>query len=273
MRVVRTSGWMRLVAVAALALATGWPAAAAETKDRPTIAMDGQWHFVVAPYLWASGLKGDVSVGRLPEVPVDKSFSDIWSDFQIGALAHFEGRQDRWGFAIDVMYMELRAPVAAGTPVLSQLNASATVKAFTGEGLGFYRALNGGHKDNPAFLDVLAGVRYYKTSGQLNATLPVAGATAGGELVFDWVDAMTGVRFRAPLGARVALIGRGDVAGFGSKFTWNLEGDLAVALSQRWTLGAGWRHLSIDYDKGTGSDRRLMDVAYDGPRVWFAYAW
>jgi hypothetical protein len=104
-------------------------------------------------------------------------------------------------------------------------------------------------------------------------TLPVAGATAGDELVFDWVDAMTGVRFRAPLGSRVAFIGRGDVAGFGSKFTWNLEGDLAIALSQHWTTGAGWRHLSIDYDKGTGQDRKVMDVAYDGPRAWFAYAW
>ena len=208
------------------------------------------------PVLWFSGLKGDVSVGNLPEVPVEKSFSDIWSDFQFGALGHFEGRKDRWGFATDMMYMDLRAPVAAGMPVLSELDASATVKAFTGEGVGFYRAVSGGRKDNPAFLDVLAGARYYRTSGQLNVTLPGTGATAGGELVIDWADAMTGVRFRAPLGSRVALVGRGDVAGFGSKFTWNLEGDLAVALSQRWTLGAGWRHLSIDYDKGSGQDRK-----------------
>ena len=272
MKVEHGSGWMRLAAVAALALATGLPAIA-ETPDRPTVAMDGQWHFAVAPYFWFSGIKGDVSVRNLPEVPIEKSFSDIWSNFQIGALGHFEGRKDRWGAASDLMYMDLRAPVAASAPLLSQLDAHATVKSFTAEGLGFYRAVSGGHEDNPAFLDVLAGVRYYKMSGQLNVTLPVAGATAGDELVFDWVDAMTGVRFRAPLGSRVAFIGRGDVAGFGSKFTWNLEGDLAIALSQHWTTGAGWRHLSIDYDKGTGQDRKVMDVAYDGPRAWFAYAW
>jgi hypothetical protein len=272
MKVDCTSGLVRLAAIAALVLAAALPATA-EAQGRPTTAMDSQWHFVVAPYFWFSGLKGDVSVRNLPEVPVDKSFSDIWSDFQIGATGHFEGRKDRWGFATDMMYIDLHAPVAAGTPVLSQLDASATVRAFTGEGIGFYRAVTGGRKDNPAFLDVLAGVRYYKTSGQLNVTLPVAGATAGDKRAFDWVDALTGVRLRAPLGSRVAFIGRGDVAGFGSKFTWNLEGDLAVALSQRWTAGAGWRHLSIDYDKGTGTDRKLMDVAYDGPRAWFAYAW
>jgi hypothetical protein len=272
MKVRYISATVRLAATTALGLVTALAGPAA-AQDRPTIAMDGHWHFAVAPYFWFSGVKGDVSVRNLPEIPVEKSFSDIWSDFQIGALAHFEGRKDRWGFATDLMYMDLRAPVASGAPVLSQLDASATVKAFTGEGLGFYRAVSGGRKNNPAFLDVLAGARYYKTSGQLNVTLPAAGATAGGELVIDWVDAMSGVRFRAPLGSRVAFVGRGDVAGFGSKFTWNLEGDLAVALSQRWTLGAGWRHLSIDYDKGTGTDRRLMDVAYDGPRAWFAYAW
>ena len=86
--------------------------------------MDGQWHFAAAPYFWFSGLKGDVSVGNLPDVPIEKSFSDIWSDFQIGALGHFEGRKDRWGFATDLMYMDLRAPVAASAPVLSQLDAS-----------------------------------------------------------------------------------------------------------------------------------------------------
>ena len=40
------------------------------------------------------------------------------------------------------------------------------MKSFTAEGLGFYRAASGGREDNPAFLDVLAGVRYYKMSGR-----------------------------------------------------------------------------------------------------------
>jgi hypothetical protein len=256
----------------ALALVAALPATAA-AQDRPNVATDGQWHFIVAPYFWFSGLNGDVSVRNLPDVPVEMSFSDIWSNFHFGALAHFEGRKDRWGLATDMMYVDLHAPVAAGTPVLSQLDAEVTMKTFTAEGLGFYRVATGGHAGNPAFLDVLAGIRYYRTSGQLNVTLPIAGATAGDKLTFDWVDAMAGVRLRAPLGSRVALVGRGDVAGFGSKFTWNLEGDMAVAVSQHWTAGAGWRHLSIDYDKGTGTERKLMDVAYDGPRAWVAYAW
>ena len=95
----------------------------------------------------------------------------------------------------------------------------------------------------------------------------------GDKKTFAWVDALIGLRFRAPLGSRGALIGRSDVAVGGSKFTWNLEGDVAFGLSRHWTLGLGWRHLSIDYDKGTGTDRKLFDAAYDGPRTWVVYAW
>ena len=110
-------------------------------------------------------------------------------------------------------------------------------------------------------------------SPRLSATVPIGGAIVGDKKTFSWVDALIGLRFRAPLGSRAALIGRSDIAGFGSKFTWNLEGDVAFGLSQHWTLGLGWRHLSIDYDKGTGTDRKLFDAAYDGPRTWFVYAW
>ena len=147
MKIRYTSMVVRVAALLALALPTALPAPAA-AQDRPNVAIDDQWHFVAAPYFWFSGLKGNVSVGNLPDVPIEKSFSDIWSNLQIGALAHFEGRKDRWGFATDLMYMDLRAPVAASAPLLSQLDAEATVKSFTAEGLGFYRAVSGGRKDN-----------------------------------------------------------------------------------------------------------------------------
>jgi len=244
-----------------------------QAQGRPTVAMDGQWHFIVAPYLWLAGISGDVSVKGLPEVPIETSFSDIFENFHFGALAHFEARKDRWGFGTDLMYVDLHAPVASNAPVVGQLGLDVTVKSLTAEGLGLYRVAIGGRKDNLSHLDVLLGVRYYRTSGQLNAIVPNGTEFAGDKKEFGWVDGLVGLRFRTPLGSRFALIGRGDVAAGGSKLTWNLEGDLAASLSEHWTAGAGWRHLSIDYDKGTGTDRKLFDAAYDGPRAWFAYAW
>ena len=54
MKVRYISAWVRLPAMTALTLVTALLAPAA-AQDRPTVAMDGRWHFIVAPY---SGSRG-----------------------------------------------------------------------------------------------------------------------------------------------------------------------------------------------------------------------
>jgi hypothetical protein len=261
-----------IAAAAALTLATALPARAQATAEgRPTVAMDGKWHFTVAPYFWFSGIKGDVSVKGLPSVPIEISFSEAMSNFHFGFLGAFEGRKDRWGFALDTFYLDLHVPVQ-GT-IAGRSDLEATVKDLVTEGDVFYRVASGGRKDNPATLDLLVGARYYDTSAQLNATFPYQGVVAGEKRGLSWTDAVTGLRFRAPLGSRAAFLGRADVAFFGSKITWNLTGDLAVGLSERWTVGAGWRYLDIDYEKGSGATASVVNLAYSGPRIWGAYSW
>jgi hypothetical protein len=268
MKAKSTPGWVSVAAGVMLGMATASPAWA---QAGPGTVMDGQWHFIAAPYIWFAGLKGDVSV-KGADIPIDQSFSDVFSNFHFGFLGHFEGRKDRFGFATDIMYMNLHVPVAEDAPLLGQLGLDTTVKSSTVEGLAFYRAASGGPKDNPAGLDVLVGARYYGMSAQLNGTLPTGSGVSSEKETFSWVDGLVGLRFRAPLSSRFTLIGRGDVATFGSKVTWNVEGDLAAHFSEHWTAGLGWRHMSIDYDEA-GTDRKLFNLAYDGPRTWFAYAW
>ena len=45
---------------------------------------DGQWHFIAAPYIWFAGLKGDVSVKGVADIPIDESFSDVFSNWVFG---------------------------------------------------------------------------------------------------------------------------------------------------------------------------------------------
>lgn len=256
---------VRFLAGTALVLTVALPARA---QAGPAAAMDDEWHFALVPYFWFAGIDGTVSVKGLAEVPIHQSFSDVMSAFDIGLLGHFEGRKNRWGFASDILYLNLGAPVAANAPVLGPLGISADVRQLMLEGLATYRVAIGANQDKPSHLDLLAGARYFGTSAQLqNDVLET------GKQDLQWVDALVGLRFRVPLGSRMSLLGRGDVAGLGSKLTWNLEGDLALNLSERWALGAGWRHLDIDYDKGEGSDRKVFGVAFDGPRAWAAYTW
>jgi hypothetical protein len=234
-----------------------------------TTAMDDEWHFTIAPYLWMTGIKGDVSVANLRSVPVDASFSDILDDFDIGLQAHAEARKNRLGLALDFIWSDLGVPAAQA----DLLDFTADVRQLFTEGLVFYRVASGGGDDHHAHLDVLVGVRYTATRTRLTAKTG-AGTEIPGEFVeLSWVDALGGLKFRAPLGSRAAILGRADLAGFGSKVTWNLEGDLAFLASRHWTLGAGWRHLDIDYEEGEGIQFREFDLAYSGPRVWFAYSW
>ena len=193
-------------------------------------------------------------------------------DFHFGFMSHFEARKDRWGFITDTMYVNLHAPVVTGA-IQGRLDLEATVKEFQTDALGFYRLASGGRKDAPTVLDVLVGMRFYANSAQLNATFQVGDEIAGDKRTLNWVDAVTGLRFRTPLGSRFELLSRADAAFFGSKITWNLTGDLAFKLSPRWSLAAGWRYMDIDYDKGEGRDRKLYQVAMSGLRLGVGYAW
>ena len=257
--------WVVAAVIAASMAVPGW----AQTTDRPTAAMDDHWHFNVAPYFWMPAVQGNVGVANLPPVSVDAAFSDIFENFDGGLLGRFEARRNRFGLGADFVWMNLGA-----TAVDSQVvDLTVDFRQFAAEGIGFYRVASGGRADNPAHLDVLAGVRYFTSRTRLK------GETTGGAAYdtpfqdLDWVDALAGFKFRVPLGSKLSLLGRTDIAGFGSNLTWNLEGDLAFLASQRWTIGAGWRYMDIDYDSGAGIERRRLDAAYSGPRVWFAYSW
>ena len=150
-----------------LTLAVALPARA---QTDPATAMDGRWHFAVVPYFWFSGMKGSVSMRGLPEVPVEKSFSDIWSDLDFGFQGDFEARRDRWGFGTDVVYMNLGASVGEGRPILGELGLEADVRQLVLEGVAFRRVASGGKPENPAYLDVLAGARYFGTSARLRGS-------------------------------------------------------------------------------------------------------
>lgn len=257
----------RFVTLAVLAAAASGPAAASAQTSAATV-MDGRWHFFAAPYLWASGLSGTVGVNGIVAVPVDLSFGDAMENLDFALLGRFEGRKDRVGFGLDVAYLNLGVDVAG--PLSGQLALGADVRSLTGEGIFTYRVASNEAKGT--FVDLLAGARYMKNRGGLSLERD-GDAIAGTEQTLDWVDALAGARVRVGLGDRLALHGRADVAGFGSDFSWNLQGGFEVRLGERWKTGAGYRYLDVDYDEGEGLERRIWQVSYQGPYAFVGYAW
>lgn len=267
---LRLSCWTVRTAVAVLTAACPELLRGQTEPDR---AQDGRWHYRVAPYLWASGIDGTASMLGVFAVPLEASFSDVMSNLDIGLASAIEARRDRLGIALDFNYINLGADVLADQPLLvGELDLRADVRQLTAEGFGFYRVVTGG-RDQAGHLDLLAGLRYTSTRTRLTGTGLGGDDLEGTRESLDWLDGMAGARFRLPLGSRVGLTGRGDIAGFGSNLTWNARAGLDVALGRRFATGAEYRWLDVDYDSGERLDRRIVELRYAGPLVWVAYSW
>ena len=229
---------------------------------------DDRWHGAVSLPFWAAGLDGAISFKGIPEQPVSASFSDIMKNFDIGLMGRLEARKGRVGFVTDLFYTNLGAEIP-GREILENFEPSVDVRQLILEADGFYRVYRSPASEGaPAFVDLLAGVRYNGMSARMKGA-----EFEGTKRTFDWTDGVAGVRFQAPLGRKVVLTGRGDIAGFGSKFSWQLQGDLWLGLSPRWALGAGYKYYDVDYDKGSGTDRAVYKVATKGPVLSVVYGW
>ena len=253
----------RYALILALALAGSplWAQAVAAPPD------DGRWHYAFTPYLWATAQEGEASFKGIPPQPVEMSFGDIWDNLDFAALGAFEAHNGRWGVATDLVFMNLGAKVPR--TVLGQPEPSVDVRQFVFEADALYRVYRGAPRRwMRPYVDIVAGARYNKVRAGLQTSL-----IPDTERSFDWVDGVIGARFQAPLSGRVAIGGRADIAGFGSDLTWQLHADLRVQLSNHWALGGGYRYMDTDYDKGTGSDRKLWSMVNKGPYLGVQIGW
>ena len=219
------------------------------------------------------GIEGDASVGPLT-VPVEASFSDLLEDFDFGLAARFEGRKNRVGFGLDFTYNNLGTPVASSAPIVGQLGLKADVRQLFSEGFAVYRSPAAAARTT-RHTSTCWSVRATRAPASRLTAESAAGVAYDGEFAeLSWLDAMAGVKGRAPLGSRMVLLARGDIAGFGSQLTWNLEGDLAFLASQHFTIGAGWRYMDIDYDLVSGNERklRMLELSVHHVQVGAAHA-
>lgn len=266
----RSAVWGAFALLAALTLAAA-PVSAQDPED-PVTADDG-WHFTVAPYLWATGMEGTISFEGTPDLPVDIPFSTIWDNLDFAFSLHFEGRKDRWGFALDGMYFKLGAgqdfqvPIGPGDGVTGRVDLELQMGVY--EGFGFYRLAVSDRSTNPGFVDGIVGLRYIDVQQEVTAArLDLPRRELG------WVDGIVGVRGYAPLGDRFGMLARGDL-GFGGSTTWNFRGDLHWRMSDRWRLIVGYRYMDVDYEKGDEGvlGREVYKMKHSGPEFAVSFSW
>jgi opacity protein-like surface antigen len=114
-------------------------------------------------------------------------------------------------------------------------------------------------------LDAIAGIRFCRSTKWDLAPGLLAGRVR--ENSRNWADVIAGLRGQVHLTRIFSLIGRGDLGGGGSDFTYQLFGGVGIDVSKSVSLFAGYRYLDIKY---TPNDF-LFDGAFKGPMLGAAF--
>src|SRR5882672_783907 len=177
-----------------------------------------QWHFMIAPYLWATSLDGDVTVkGR--KASVHETFIDILqeTDSIIGFEGHGEAWKGDWGLYLDGVYTKLGAkanPVDAvkikSTTEMSILEGGALYRVGQWD-LGSITDEFGGGMASVA-LETYAGARYTSLDQSFDISDSVTKRSVGGDK--SWVDPLVGARTIVNITDRLQLMAGADIGGF-----------------------------------------------------------
>ena len=218
---------------------------------------DDDWEISVAPYLWALSLDGTSTVGTLPPLDIDASFSDIVDNLDLALSLHTEFHRGKWAFVIDPIYLSL----SVDAEPLSGVKPRIEVDIWFVEGWASYKVTSN--------WEVIGGVRWQdqdmSVSRLPSPPLPVTEAGAGG----DWLDWFAGARFNYPLNEKWFVTGRADITFAGdSDSSYNLTFFVNRRFGKNKALLIGYKYFEDDYDNGPKYE---WDMEQAGPTI--GYTW
>jgi hypothetical protein len=244
---------MRLIYPLALLL-IACPAEAGEGGDR-------DWQFSLEPYVLASSISGDATVGRASGVAVDVSFSDILENLEMAAMVHFEAQHTSgWGVIFDYGFMDLGADTSVGFGGVVDANVRQ----------GILELLASRELDVAAgSLQLLGGVRWWDNRVKARFDPALINGSVTTEISEDWVDPVVGLRWTHDLADRWQVRLRGDIGGFGvgSDFSWGASATAFYSMGDRYLLEFGYMALDVDYDndKAASAGAFAYDTTTYGP--------
>jgi hypothetical protein len=218
-------------------------------------APEDKWNFVFSPYFWMAGLHGTTG-GPNRTIQVDERFSELFDSLKFAFMGVFEAHKGNWAMQTDVEYVSIEDDKATPGPLFSSANAKVKTFVFTPEvGYKFYN-----DPDKGTFVQVLGGTRIWHISTDLTFNAGVLPAVRINDSR-NWVDAVVGMRGKVALSEKFFFLGRFDLGGGGSKFTYQLFGGLGYNFNKRVAFVVGYRDLDVNYDK----NNFLFDMSQRGP--------
>ena len=213
------------------------------------------WHVAIGPYLWASSVDANVSLGPTT-VSSGVDFVQLEQHARYGMELVSEARYKQFGLYGDLMYGVVAVDGSRSVgPLMVSLDGEASSLLIDGAaGYTFY-----GDDHSVVSLEGRAGVRYQRTG--VSATLGLSGATvAPPEQVSAGADALAGGHVVVRPIDWFFFTGTADIGVVGaSSRTWSASADANVQLGARLMLTLGYRTLTMD--------RSQVELVLHGPRA------
>ncbi|SMO83346.1 hypothetical protein [Paracoccus laeviglucosivorans] len=241
-------------------------AQAAHGQALSTQTEGSDWVVQVSPYLWATGIEGRVSPFRRgPTIGVEKDFSDVMEELELGGFLNVWARRDKLVFSGDLMFVNTNDSKAGRLPALPGVPPGLPVSGDV-DTKEFMLTLQGGYRfyDTPGLtLDGLAGARYWHVSNEL--TVKALGQSRTFKESFSWFDPLVGLRAFAPINDRWSVQGQADIGGFGvgSDMTWSVLATVNYVVTDSASISVGYRVLDVDYE----DDGHVFDTRMQGPVI------
>lgn len=213
------------------------------------------WHVAIGPYLWASSVDANVSLGPA-SVSSGVDFFEVQRHARYGAEVLAEARYGRFSIYGDVMYGVVAVDGAKEIgPLMVTLNGTASSLMVDGTA-GYLLA---GGDQSLLSLEARAGVRYQRTA--IAGSVNVAGADVSPPKYVDAAaDALAGAHVVVRPFRRLSFSGTFDLGVFGeSTSTWSASADASVRVIKHVLLSLGWRTLT--------TERTNVSIVMHGPRA------
>ena len=218
-----------------------------------------EWRFSLTPYGWATdlGVKADLRDRTIVDETI--AVGDLLEQIDTIVQMRFEATYGEFGITTDLFDVTLSDEI--GGVALPQGAGSADFASDMGMTIGDVALLYDPAGDHQG-LAVLGGARIIDERATVDATFhPAPGGSRAGryETNDTYVDGLMGVRFTRTFARRWTWQAQIDVSTGGTDYTWSASPTLSWAFGRmgRYGIGAGYRHMEIDFQDEDGLDARM----------------